>query len=84
MFSQHSLEEDRSRGNSYKKRPLYSPKDPRSRGRRVEHKMSVLQQWAEEESVDQSVLLGCLLYIENMLMEIGPILLLVGKSLWEN
>ena len=37
----------------------------RSRRRRVEEKREILQQWAKEEGVSVTVLLGLFLYLEN-------------------
>ena len=57
-FSQQSLEEEScGRPSTYKKQPLNKPMNQRSRRRRVE--------WAEEERVSVSVLLGYFLYLEN-------------------
>ena len=41
------------------------PMDPRSRRRRVSDKREVLQQWAEEEEVTVTMLLGLFLHLEN-------------------
>ena len=39
--------------------------DPKSRRRRVSNKRDTLSQWAEEEGVSVTTLLGYLLYVEN-------------------
>ena len=45
--------------NTFRKQPL------ESRRRRVSNKRDTLSQWAEEEGVSVTTLLGCLLYVEN-------------------
>ena len=62
-FSQQSLEPGEPTG--YKKRPLNSSMDPRSRRRRVSEKRDILVQWAKEEGVSLSELLGFFLHLEN-------------------
>ena len=62
-FSQQSLEPAEPTG--YKKRPLNSSMDPRSRRRRVSEKRDILVQWAKEEGVSLSELLGFFLHLEN-------------------
>ena len=69
-FSQHSLQEEKeeevgSRPSTYRKQPLNKPMSQRSRRRRVEEKREILQQWAKEEGVSVTVLLGLFLYLEN-------------------
>ena len=49
----------------HRKQPLDSALAQRSRRRRVEEKRILLTQWAEEEGVPVSALLGFLLYLEN-------------------
>ena len=49
----------------HRKQPLDSALAQRSRRRRVDEKKGVFSQWAEEEGVSVSALLGFLLYLEN-------------------
>lgn len=49
----------------HRKQPLDSALAQRSRRRRVEEKRILFSQWAEEEGVTVSALLGFLLYLEN-------------------
>ena len=50
---------------SYRKQPLNSQMDPRSRRRRVSDKRELFSQWAEQEGVSVTVLLGLILHLEN-------------------
>ena len=49
----------------FRKKPLDSDLDHRSRRRRVNEKRKVLLRWAEEEGVSATTLLGYLIYLEN-------------------
>ena len=53
----------------YQKKPLDMDLSGKTRRRRVAEKREVLKQWAEEERVTVSQLLGYLLYVENWMNE---------------
>ena len=57
------------RPEQYQKKPLDTDMDGKTRRRRVADKREVLKQWAEEEKVTVSQLLGYFLYVENWMME---------------
>ena len=63
--SESEKEEESKRPTAYKKRPLNSQMNHKSRNRRVVEKREVISQWAENEGVSVSKLLGYLLYLEN-------------------
>ena len=54
-----------SRPRNYKKKPLNQYMSQRARRRRVSGKREVLEQWASEEGISVSELLGYLFYLEN-------------------
>ena len=57
------------RAEKYEKKPLDMDLSKQTRRRRVAEKRVVLKQWADEEKVTVSQLLGYLLYVENWMME---------------
>ena len=57
------------RADKYEKKPLDMDLSKQTRRRRVAEKRAVLKQWAEEEKVTVSQLLGYLLYVENWMKE---------------
>ena len=57
------------RSEKYQKKPLDMDLSGKTRRRRVAEKREVLKQWAEEERVTVSQLLGYLLYVENWMNE---------------
>ena len=58
-------EMETSRPSSYKKRPLNQKMSPYSRRRRVMDKRETLSEWAAEEGITVTQLLGYLLYLDN-------------------
>ena len=57
------------RAAKYEKKPLDADLGKQTRRRRVAEKRLVLKQWADEEKVTVSQLLGYLLYVENWMKE---------------
>ena len=57
------------RAAKYEKKPLDADLGKQTRRRRVAEKRLVLKQWADEEKVTVSQLLGYLLYVENRMKE---------------
>ena len=66
FYGSESEKEEESKGpTAYKKRPLNSQMNQKSRSRRVVEKREVISQWDENEGVSVSKLLGHLLYLEK-------------------
>ena len=60
---------DSGRPEKYDKKPLDSDLSGKTRRRRVAAKREILSEWAEEEKVTVSKLLGYLLYVENWMVD---------------
>ena len=72
MEREDSLKEKGSgerRADKYEKKPLDADLGKQTRRKRVAEKRVVFKQWAEEEKVTVSQLLGYLLYVENWMKE---------------
>ena len=60
---------DSGRPEKYDKKPLDSDLSGKTRRRRAAAKREILSEWAEEEKVTVSKLLGYLLYVENWMVD---------------
>ena len=60
---------DSGQPEKYDKKPLDSDLSGKTRRRRVAAKREILSEWAEEEKVTVSKLLGYLLYVENWMVD---------------